>query len=172
MRVVFSVVISVILAAVDCLAQEADCCFGINLFGLAKGNLTIHSGYAFKEHWSLSSDISIGYSRLKKTKTDIEAVHDGEFVDSRPILSEPPDLMTEHIRLIYWPADAMSGTFLATGIRHGSSTGIDFTLGIGYVIPIWKGMRMTAAYTYALKSMTSGLEKGLNGIDIYLSYTF
>lgn len=161
-----------ILAIADCFSQEVKRSFGINIYGFLKGNISIHSGYAFAEHWSLSSDISVGYTRLTGSKEDIETIHDEEFSDGHPVISKPPDLIVEHISFRYWLRSAMRGAFIATGIRTGSSTGLDFTSGIGYAIPIWNGLKMTAVCTFALKNMLTEKETGLNGLDICICYTF
>lgn len=161
-----------LLALSDGFSQERRCSFGINLYGLVKGSACIHSGYAFSDHWSVSSDMSLGYSRFEKEKSDIEAEHDGEFTAGTPELSKPPDLITEHISFRYWIQQTMKGLFLSTGIRYGSWTGVDYTLGIGYEISIWKGLHITAGYTYALKNMSTDNDVGTEGIGICLCYTF
>lgn len=161
-----------LMALSEGISQERFCCLGVNIYGLAKGKASIHSGLAFAGHWSISSDISIGYARFKRAGTDIGAVHDSEFSESEPEISRPPDLIAEHISFRYWINRAMQGAFLATGIRCGSTTGIDYTIGIGYEIPIWKRLHVTARYTYALKNMTTDRNTGLEGMDICLSCTF
>ena len=160
------------LALHDGFSQERRCWLGINLYGLVKGSAVIHSGYAFSDHWSVSSDMSLGYSRFEKEKSDIEAEHDSEFTDNTHELSKPPDLIAEHISFRYWIQQAMKGLFLATGIRYGSGTGLDYTLGIGYEIPVWKGLHMTAGYTYALMNMSTDNDVRTEGIGICLCYTF
>ena len=145
---------------------------GVDIYEFVKGNLEINSGYAFAENWSIASDISIGYARLKREKDDIGSIHESEFKDRHPELTRPPNLLTEHIAIRYWPHTALTGTFISTGIRYGSSTGIDYTLGIGYDMTIWKNMHMAAGYISALKNMVTDSCPVMDGIEICLYCTF
>lgn len=172
MKVASLVVMCMLAAAVEGFSQSGICWLGADIYGFVKGSMDICSGYAFADNWSLATDISLSYSRLKTEKDDIGAIHDGEFSNDSPKLPRPADLLTEHIAIRYWTQEALKGTFISTGIRYGSSTGIDYTLGIGYDMTLWKRLHMTAGYISALRNMMTDTKSTMDGMKICIYCTF
>lgn len=153
MKVAYSILLCLLITAADLFSQERKAYIGVGLYGLVRGSIDIHSGYAFAEHWSLASDISFSYAWLKRVKSETESVHDSEFTEDDIGIAEPVDLTYEHISFRFWPQKAHAGPYISTGIIHRSGTGMDCTLGIGYAMPIWKSLHLIAGYDLVLSSM-------------------
>ena len=152
--------------------QDRYCTAGICVSGFIRGSAEMHVEYAFGKHWSAAAETSLGYSRLLKGRSTLEKEHDSEFIfDEFPMMTAA-EMFTEYVQIRYWTREASGGAYLSSGLRYGSANGLDWTVGAGYRMNIWKGVSAGAEYrTNIIHTLKTG-QYGAEGIRIYLNYTF
>ena len=64
------------------------------------------------------------------------------------------------------------GPYLSAGLKYGSGGGLDWTVGAGYRIPIWRSIYAGAEYRTGIMQTLKTGRFGTEGIRIYLNCTF
>ena len=161
-----------LLATYDCgFCQDRRCTVGVCVSGFITGCAEIQIEHAFGKHWSAAAEACLGFSRLFKENDMLEKGHDSEFSFEELPHMRATELFTEYIQGRYWISDNSRGAYLSAGLRYGSANGLDWTVGAGYRMNIWKGVSAGAEYrTGIIKAINTG-NLSTDGIRIYLNYT-
>ena len=82
------------------------------------------------------------------------------------------DTISGGLKIKYWVNETFNGGYIMAGCRFGDRRGLDGTIGMGYSIRIWKGLRWSVSYEFDLRrSYLTQSPKG-NGLGLTLSYTY
>lgn len=152
--------------------QGKHCTAGICVSGFVWGRAEIQVEYAFGKHWSAAAETGLGFSRMLKGRSTLEKEHDMEFSFNEFTKMTVAELFTEYLQGRYWIQETSRGVYLSAGLRYGSGGGLDWTVGAGYRMNIWKGVSAGLEYRTGI---TQALKTGrfeAEGIRIYLNYTF
>lgn len=130
---------------------------------LRNGDIKILSGYGFHERWSIRFTTTISTDSIQPATDPEYECHKEEFSPSyeRAVLSPSSTLSMQ-----YWARNAYEGTFLEIGCRYGYGTRTDCIIGIGYCIPIWKGL--SAVISCSTDMISSLNERQFSGEGISL----
>ena len=135
---------------------------------LKNGSLNISAGYGFSGRWSVSwtADIAV-WDILKKENSEHE-MHLAEF----DALQEHTPVARNYMTAVrYWPAGTYDGVWMEAGFRCSEDARADCCIGIGYSIPIWRGMMAVLSYgADILTSSREGKPSG-NGLTIGIFWT-
>ncbi|MBO7192622.1 MAG: hypothetical protein J6V17_04455 [Bacteroidales bacterium] len=161
-----SAIIFTLITSFTCLAQH-KVSIGIDIGQIMNsGNIGLHAGYGFAEKWSASYSVE---TDIVKNSTDIEYEnHLSEFTE----IQSPEISACNHLLSVYyWFDETYKGAYLEFGCRSGEKIRTDCTLGIGYNIPIWKGLSIVLSYgTDLIASMKSGKTEG-KGAGLSICWT-
>jgi len=138
-----SSIIAILLAMPAGFAQH-KATIGSDIGGLiSTSKLNICAEYAFKEKWSLSwkADIDLGCFRCRGNPE--QEAHLNEFAEQEKAYTSEQDFSAS---IRYWKDRAYDGGYLEAGLRCSEDMGTDCTIGIGYCIPIWKGLISAISY--------------------------
>lgn len=104
---------------------------------LRDGDIKIVAGYGFHERWSVRYSTAISTDPIRKTTDPEYECHKEELSTSYGKTAIHP---SSTLSMQYWTRNAYEGTFLEIGCRYGFNTRTDCIIGLGYCIPIWKGL--------------------------------
>ncbi len=108
-----------------------------------RGLADFYAGYELNEQWTIKWEVCLDIKR-SKPESDMEySDHQAEFSALEESCRIPHD---SAICVQYWPDSAYEGFFLGAGCRCTELSKAEYTLAIGYSIPVWKGLRMTLGY--------------------------
>ncbi len=145
---------------------------GICMSGFLTGKADIEVEYAFGSHWSASAGSGVGFTRLYNGKSEIEKIHEDEFGFVEFPTTKADEFYTGCLQCRYWTRESLNGPFISTGLRFGSGTGIDCTIGAGYRMHIWRGLAAGAEYKARILSSITAGRLDPKGIRIWINYTF
>lgn len=152
------------------LAQHTSC-IGIDAGGMIRGgDVNLSAGYGFCSRWSLSWKAELNAGIFKAGHDREYADHLAEFNASTETEQMP---YGNSIMLQYWPDSIYEGIWLETGCRCSGMLRTDCMIGVGYMIPVWKGLKASLSYQASLlESLREGKpsEAGLT-IGIYWTIT-
>lgn len=151
--------------------QDKGCAAGICVSGFITGRAEIQIEHAFGKHWSAAAEASLGFSRIIKESSTLEKAHDSEFSFKEFPKMTASELFTEHLLIRYWTRESSRGPYLSAGLKYGSGSGLDWTVGAGYRIPIWRSIYAGAEYRTGIMQTLKTGRFGTEGIRIYLNCT-
>lgn len=125
--------------------SRAQTAAGLDLSSLLFKEVKIAVGHKISGHWSVSAYAGLNIKVMKERIRPEEAEHNEAF----PPAFLPDGRSFSHreaIGFCYWPQSTFSGPFLSVGGEYRQGSGLDATLGIGYMLKIWKGL--TGFLTY------------------------
>lgn len=125
---------------------------------LKKGVLNISAGYGFSDRWSLSWTADI-CTRLPKKEDSIE--HEMHMAEFEVMNDKRSGICSSMMAVRYWPAGTYEGVWMEAGCRCTEGTGADCCIGVGYSIPIWRGL--TAGLSYGADILASLRESKPSG---------
>lgn len=108
------------------------------------GNVKVTAGYGFHEKWSVRYDTSISTHPMRREANPEYVNHSGEFEPSK--VREAPAL-SSRVSLQYWPILTFRGIYTEVGCRYGRHDMPCCVVGIGYSMPIWKGLSAVLSYS-------------------------
>ena len=136
---------------------------------LLTGTFNISAGYSFSDRWSASWRAVINTSQFRTGRSQEEEDHMSEF---SPEENDIHILSTSSISVHYWMDQAYEGTFLTAGVKYMTDEKTaDYTIGIGYCIPLWKGLRMVLAYESDILSSFRNRTAEGRGLTIGICWT-
>ena len=153
------------------LQSEAQTAIGTDLSALLYKEIKIHIGHRIGRHWSISASAGANIQELRRHTDDETAGHEKEFPPSQT-LPEAPYTHRESIGLCYWPQAPFSGTFLSFGGEYRSGTGLDATIGAGYMFSIWKGLTGTIRYDTGIIRIASMHKLSIQDLSIGINWIF
>ena len=124
---------------------QAQPSIGLNLSSLLYKEMNIAIEYKISEHWSISASEGLSLKALKRQTTNEEVEHDSNF-HHNTLPSERAYTHRGTASLRYWAKKVYSGAFVSVGGEYRSDCGLDANFGIGYMLPIWKGLSGTILY--------------------------
>ena len=123
---------------------RAQTSIGLDLSSLLYKELNIGLDHRISKHWSLHGSAGVNMKILKREIGKEELEHDSNFnSNSQPSVRSYAH--REKFGFRYWPNTAYSGMHLNIGGEYRTDAGLDATLGIGYMFPIWKRTRKRSA---------------------------
>lgn len=158
MRTVLTLLI--LLAGISCNCRNIP----KNMAGLEIGTairnrcMKISFCHGLTERWSVGGTVSFNIRRLGPGKTDEMKDHENEFIGAEGITMTKEHISdSESVVMQFWPMALFEGMFIMAGGRHTQEYGLDCVLGIGYLLPVWKGLSATVSLETGLirKSETS-----------------
>ena len=158
MRTVLTLLI--LLAGISCNCRNIP----KNMAGLEIGTairnrcMKISFCHGLTERWSVGGTVSFNIRRLGPGKTDEMKDHENEFIGTEEITMTVEQISdSESVVMQFWPMALFEGMFIMAGGRHTQEYGLDCVLGIGYLLPVWKGLSATVSLETGLirKSETS-----------------
>ena len=140
---------------------------GFNAYAFTEGEASLFIEHALSDHWSAGGEITYGFGGFIKGIEDLEKKHKEEFGDDVTVMN-PEDLHREYLYARHWPLGVSNGPYLCAGVSHGSTSGTDLNVGIGFLMNIWRSINIYTEYRRALtKVETSG-----NGLSVGIILTF
>lgn len=127
-------------------------------------------GHGLSKHWSLEGTSTVSYGILTTKYNSDEKIHYGELNNDTDFETTNSKLVTGGIRIKYWINDIYKGGYIMTGIR--SETKLDWTIGGGYSIHVFKGVCCGISYEIDIRNSIQQNRLTGNGISIALSYTY
>lgn len=117
---------------------------GIDAGGTIRtGETAFSAGYGFHEHWSASWEIGVDLSEIMTVSDSEQKEHLGEFEESSEKASS---FRRSVISAQYWIDRTFQGAYIKAGAMVGRNFKADCMIGIGYFIPVWKGIRASFEY--------------------------
>lgn len=97
--------------------------------------------HGIAERWSIGAAVCMDMDYLKVERSDELTEHANQF----DVPADDDGMSTHHIfsetvMMQFWTRKMLEGMFLMMGGRHIHDEGMDCTIGIGYVLPVWKGL--------------------------------
>lgn len=119
--------------------SRAQTSAGLDLSSLLFKELKIVVGHRITEHWSVSAYAGLNMKVMQQRLMPEEAEHNETFPPAH-MPANRPFMHREAVGFCYWPQSTFSGPFLSVGGEYRQGSGLDATLGIGYMLKIWKGL--------------------------------
>ena len=141
---------------------------------LTFGAIKIHGSYGFHPHWSAAIEAGIDLNAIPGEINPLDKEH-GEGLGYGTEKEEPEfrkDCSTLCIHIDFWPQKTHKGPCISLGGRHRDRTGADFIIGLGYYIPIWRGLGIDIHYQMGMIETYKSNELSLSGIRGGLHYVF
>ena len=150
-----SAIIFTLITGFTCLAQH-KVNIGLDIGPILKnGSIGLYAGYGFGK-WSASYSAETGIVR-KSVDMEYEE-HLSEFTET---YKSEISICRHQVSVCYWLDETYKGAYLEIGCRSGVKIKADCTLGIGYNIPVWKGLSISLSYdTDLMASIRSGKAEG------------
>lgn len=127
---------------------------GMDFMPLSGRNGTIiYGGYGFTGKWSASFSAGIPLRPAGNASDKEHMEHLAEF-DGSPDDSQINDGAVS-ISLEYWPEGTYEGFYMGAGCRYVIGLSPECTIGIGYSMPVWKGL--TSLLSYGTEGFRLGL---------------
>lgn len=133
------------------------------------GNIRFMASYGFHENWAVRYDSAIDMDPLRKEASPEYELHNGEFVSSEE--KESP-VLTTGITFQYWPTQTYKGIYTEIGCRYEVRKMPCCIAGIGYSIPIWKGLSAVLSYTMDIWTYGKDIKTGKECIAMEICWTF
>lgn len=147
------------LTGMTCFAQS-EATIGIdigNMFRTESVNLSI--SYAFQDKWSVAGHAETSMNLDHKVHGDEYTMHLSEF-ETLQLRQSGSFRLSAGIQ--YWLAEAFKGGWIEIGCRYGRDVKPALTVGAGYEIPIWKGLRI---YVSCRTDITGDRQENLRETD-------
>lgn len=153
-------------------AQDRKLKFGLDLTSALKGWSEFVFGYRISDKWTMEAAAGYNFGQLMKKKKGDYVNHHMEFDDNAYEIPEFKGMHMGRIWVSYWPGQAFRGVSMSLGMVYMENRGTDGFCGIGYRLPICKGLGTEFLYTIRLLE-AFGADRSLKGeICINLSYIF
>ena len=151
-----------------CPCQERSGMVGVAFTSVTHGYVEVQAGFSFHKHWSVTGEAIIPYNKFTRRRSMLEMEHKAEFTDS-PQSPARHSAAGARVLMNFWPLDAFSGPHLSIGLSSIKTT--DIIIKAGYMIPVWKGIRLSASIsTYLLRLAATDDASGI--IQAGLQYKF
>ena len=147
------------LTGMTCFAQS-EATIGIdigNMFRTESVNLSI--SYAFQDKWSVAGHAETSINLTHEVPDDDYVMHLSEF-ETLQLRQSGSFRLSAGIQ--YWLAEAFKGGWIEIGCRYGRDVKPALTVGAGYEIPIWKGLRI---YVSCRTDITGDRQENLKETD-------
>lgn len=168
MRMLLGILV-VLLGGLNASAQKRAT-LGLDLAeSFRSGNIKIMGGYGFCERWSVRYETAISTSPIRGEKNPEFEIHDGEFITAEE--AEIP-ILTTGISVQYWPVQTYLGLYSEIGCRYGVRDMPCCMAGIGYCIPIWKGLSAILSYSMDIGTTAKEMKTGKECIAMEICWTF
>ena len=133
------------------------------------GNIRIMAGYGFHERWSVRYDTAIDMDPIRGKANPEYELHNGEFVASE---ERDTPVITTGITFQYWPTQTYKGIYTEIGCRYEIRNMPCCIAGIGYCIPIWKGLSAVLSYSMDIGTYVKERKTGKECIAMEICWTF
>lgn len=124
-------------------AQNGKAYLGLDISDLV-GSMVMNAeaGYRIQKKWTANARISLNLGFIRRRKSSEEIEHENMNTQiSNTNHKEYKGIYEETgISLRYWFNRAYNGPYVNTGCVLDKSLRADYSLGIGYMLPIWKGL--------------------------------
>lgn len=144
------------------------------LSGLTLGVIKVHGSYGFHLNWSAAIEAGVDLGAIPGETNPLDKEH-GEAIGGRTDTGTPEfrkDFSTICIHINFWPQKTHEGPCISLGGRHRDRTGADFIIGLGYYIPVWRGLGVDLHYQIGMIETYKSAELSLGGIRGGLHYVF
>ena len=153
------------------LLMHAQTIIGLDLPSILYSEFKVIFEHKVTEHWSMSASAGVNIKTIHSRISILDAEHNAEFPyatlpDSRKYMHR------ESLSMNYWPSGTFKGLFFSLGAEYRETDGFDGTAGIGYMIPIWKGLKATARYDLGFIRASKSEGNGIDNLCIGLNWTF
>ena len=152
-----------------CPCQERSGMVGADFSSVTHGCAELEVSFSFAGHWSVTGEAVIPYNKFTRSRSTLEMEHEAEFTD----MSQTQDgrcVSGARVLMSYWPLNAFSGPNLSIGLSSLGTT--DVIIEAGYMIPVWKGIRLSASIsTYLLSPHAEGYAAS-SSIKVGVHYKF
>lgn len=160
--------IILLLATALCRAQTY---IGLDLSSIIFSEFRIDMGHAISKRWSISASAGVSLDILRRGLNQDEKGHEEELPVGR--LPEGRQyLHRENLSLCFWPKDCMAGPFISFGAEYRASSGLDASLGVGYMADIWKGLKAYIKYETGIIRSAAQEKISIQDISAGLCWTF
>ena len=143
--------------------------------GLASRTIQIHGSYGFHHNWSAEIEAGVNVTAMHEA-TDILSKEHGEALgnDMAEEISDEfrRDFTTLAIHIDYWTQKAHRGLCFSMGGCIRDRTGPDMNIGMGYYIPIWRGLGIDLRYQIGIIETYKNAKLPVEGIRGGLHYVF
>ena len=152
-----------------CPCQERSGMVGVDFTSITHGYAEVQASFSFCRHWSVTGEAIIPYNKLTRTRSTLEMEHEAEF-SNEPQAQDRRRVAVTRVLMGYWPLHAFSGPHLSIGLSSAEAT--DIIIEAGYMIPVWKGIRLSASIsTYLLSPHAEGYAAS-SSIKVGVHYKF
>lgn len=163
--------VTVLIFLLFTLHSQAQTAIGTDLSALLYREVKIHIGHGIGRHWSVSASAGANMQVLRRHTDDETAGHEAEF----PLSQELPEVSYTHresVGLCYWPKEPFTGTFLSFGGEYRADTGLDATIGAGYMFRIWKGLTGAIRYDTGIIRTAAMQKLSIHDLSIGINWIF
>lgn len=161
-------ILTLLSARIICTGQTS---FTIDLSSILYTELHIDVGYAFADHWSFSTSAGINLKMLRHRDSNVEISHNSEYPINR--LPDPDSyLHRESLKFCYWPKHTYESLFISIGAEYRDDCGIDANIGLGYLIPVWKGLKLKIKYEAGIIRSVEAAKLSLRDLYMGISWVF
>ena len=148
-----------ILIGMTCLAQN-KAIIGLDLRDILRAEgLNLNISYAFHDKWSVAGHAEASINLTHEVPDDDYVMHLSEF-ETLKLRQSGSFRLSAGIQ--YWLAEAFKGGWIEIGCRYGRDVKPALTVGAGYEIPIWKGLRI---YVSCRTDITGDRQENLKETD-------
>lgn len=149
---------SLLCLSMSCAAQDnrdiPRTLFGFDMTApFHQSHVGIRFSHAISGHWSSGASIEMSFTG--KDKNGPEKRH---------------DIYCFHMR--YWPKECHEGTFISLGLTHTPQENPDILISAGYMIPVWKGIRIDICYDIYVMESCKLNRFDADRLNIGLNYIF
>ena len=132
--------------------------------------LDIEVGYAFSKHWS-AEGCAWKIFPFKDRQSQEEKIHDSllDRTAWSPVVSGGDGIRLD---ICYWPSEAFSGPFISAGCTYEELGKADGSIGIGYMMKVWKGITLSFSLKTGILERTTEADRLAENIDIGINYIF
>ena len=156
---------------ISTMLTHAQTTIGLDLPALLYSEFKVIFEHKVTEHWSMSASAGLNIKTIYSRTSSLDAEHNAEF----PYATLPEGRKHTHresLSMNYWPDGTFKGLFISFGGEYRETDGFDATAGIGYMLPIWKGLNSTIRYDFGLIRASRSEDNGTDNLCIGLSWTF
>lgn len=139
--------------------------------GLAFRTIEIYGSYGFHPNWSAAIEAGLDIGMMHNNTSVLDKEHSEAIskLTAKESNEFRKDFSTLSMHLDFWPQKTHKGLCISLGGLLRDRTGPDILMGLGYYIPIWKGLGINLRYqigiieTYKTDNLpTDGIKGGFH----------
>lgn len=142
--------------------------------GLTSGTIQIHGSYGFHHNWSAAIEAGVNVTAMHEAEDVLSKEHREALGKDMTEESDGfrRDFTTLSLHIDYWTQNTHRGLCFSMGGHLRDRSGPDLTIGMGYYIPIWRGLGINLRYQIGIIETYKNAKLPVDGIRGGLHYVF